>query len=170
MKPAVTGVTNAKSACIVIALCIQNRCLEGEALAGSLVEAPNGDFYGTTPLGGITGHGTVFKVSRTGVHTPLHEFCSHIDCADGSLPSAELALAADGDFYGATAAGGAACPPHGSGTFFKITPSGILTTIYRYGGADGGLTQATDSYLYGTTASDGANGRGRFLGSLPLAR
>ncbi len=58
---------------------------------------------------------------------------------------------------------------NGSGTIFKITLSGTLTTLYNFcsqsGCADGqypsgALVQDTDGNLYGTTADGGANGYG----------
>jgi uncharacterized repeat protein (TIGR03803 family) len=58
---------------------------------------------------------------------------------------------------------------NGSGTIFKITLSGTLTTLYNFcsqsGCPDGqypaaGLVQDTDGNLYGTTADGGANGDG----------
>src|ERR1035437_89259 len=79
----------------------------------------------------------------------------------------EVAQATNGDFYGTTQQGGANCVPDGCGTVFKITPGGMLTTLYSFcaqiGCTDGsipyaGLIQATNGDLYGTTADGGANG------------
>ena len=61
----------------------------------------------------------------------------------------------DGNFYGATQLGGA----YGSGTIFKITPRGTLTTLHSFDGSDGALPgqdwYATDRNFYGTTAAWG---------------
>ncbi len=51
--------------------------------------------------------------------------------------------------------------PNGCGTVFKITASGMLTTLHSFDGADGdypeaGLVQGTDGSFYGTTYSGGA--------------
>jgi len=87
------------------------------------------------------------------------------DGTDGSVPNGGLIRATDGDFYGTTSSGGAG----GSGTVFKITPEGTLTTLYSFCSQtnciDGknpelGLIQATDGNFYGTTFSGGANGAG----------
>jgi uncharacterized repeat protein (TIGR03803 family) len=116
------------------------------------------DFYGTTSTGGAYGFGTVFEVSpvRYGLPT-LHSFYG----ADGSSPEAGLVLASDGNLYGTTSSGGT----YGYGTIFKISTSGIFTSLYSFEGTDGsspeaGLVQASDGNLYGTTGSGGANGLG----------
>lgn len=91
-------------------------------------------------------------------HSILHSFLG----ADGSEPKALLAQGSDGNFYGTTSTGGSA----NSGTVFKLTPAGVLTTLHSFtGGSDGakptfGLTQASDGNLYGTIDSGGANGYG----------
>lgn len=71
-----------------------------------------------------------------------------------------LVQGGDGEFYGATVSGGARSE---SGTLFKITPTGSLTTLYAFPGGAGGadpraaLVQGTDGYFYGT-AQDGTWG------------
>jgi uncharacterized repeat protein (TIGR03803 family) len=133
----------------------------GSPFAG-LVQASNGDFYGTTVSGGANGQGgTIFKITGGGKLTTLYNFCSKSDCKDGFAPSATLVQATDGNFYGTTVSGGA----NGQGTVFKITGAGKLTTLHSFatGGAKpepGALVQATDGDFYGTTELGGANGIG----------
>jgi len=73
--------------------------------------------------------------------------------------------------YGTTGSGGvpSVCGGFGCGTVFKITAGGVLTTLHSFcaqsGCPDGYspavvLIQATDSTVYGTTPSGGANGGG----------
>jgi uncharacterized repeat protein (TIGR03803 family) len=129
-----------------------------------LVQGHDGDFYGTT-MGGephclhFSGCGTVFKLTPGGKLTTIYSFCAQPNCADGAYPEAALVLASNGNFYGTTWGGGIA-GPGGSGTVFKITPEGKLTTLYsfcaQFDCPDGnnpvaGLTQATDGNFYGTT-------------------
>ncbi len=134
---------------------------------GALVQAANGDFYGTTAFGGnpacAQGCGAIFKISPSGAFTTIHRFCSKPACADGSNPFDGLILGNDGDLYGTTARGGA----NGDGTIFKIMPNDKLTTLYSFcseigctdGGAPyGGLVQATNGEFYGTTTIGGGNG------------
>ncbi len=91
--------------------------------------------------------------------TTLYSFCSQGNCADGSEPLAGLVQGADGNFYGTTFRGAQSndCSQLGSGTVFKITPHGTLTTLYSFGdegfGSSAGLVQGTDGDFYGTTAS-----------------
>src|SRR5262244_3142899 len=47
---------------------------------------------------------------------------------DGSEPAAALVQGTDGNLYGTTVYGGA----HASGTVFKVTPTGMLTTLYNF--------------------------------------
>jgi uncharacterized repeat protein (TIGR03803 family) len=87
----------------------------------------------------------------------LYDFCSQSNCPDGANPSGALVQGHDGNFYGTTAQGGSANCPNGCGTVFKISPSGTLTTLHTFSGADGGqpygnLVQAADGTFYGTTS------------------
>ncbi len=130
---------------------------DGAAPDAGLIQATNGNFYGTTETGGSQcpgGCGTVFEMTPGGTLTTLHNF----DNTDGAGPYAELLQATDGNFYGTTGAGGT----KEFGTVFKITPSGTLTMLYSFKGPDGdgefpaaGLTQATDGNFYGTTVYGG---------------
>jgi uncharacterized repeat protein (TIGR03803 family) len=131
-----------------------------------LVQAVDGDFYGTTSQGGPNGAGgTVFRITSTGTLTTLYGFCAQSGCADGDIPHAALIQGTDGDFYGTTAEGGSAC---NRGTIFKIAPSGMLTTLYDFcpnsggdtRGVEAGLVQATNGNLYGTTWNGGTDGDG----------
>jgi uncharacterized repeat protein (TIGR03803 family) len=122
---------------------------------GPLVQAANGNFYGTTTSGGAYGWGAVFSVTSGGAFTLLHSF----DYTDGSAPNA-LIQAANGNFYGTTAAGGTGAG--GDGTVFSITSGGALTTLHSFGGTDGNgpfaaLVQAGNGNFYGTTTEGGAN-------------
>jgi uncharacterized repeat protein (TIGR03803 family) len=50
-----------------------------------LVQATNGDFYGTTGGRGQR-PGTVFKITPSGTLTTLYSFCSQSGCTDGEQP------------------------------------------------------------------------------------
>jgi len=142
--------------------CNQSVCPDGANPYAGLVQATDGNFYGTTFFGGANGVGTVFTITPSGTLTTLHSFCSQSGCTDGANPYAALVQGTDGNFYGTTYYSGA----NGVGTVFKITPSGTLTTLHSFcppsGCTDGalpyaGLVQATDGNFYGTTLGGGAN-------------
>jgi uncharacterized repeat protein (TIGR03803 family) len=127
-----------------------------------LVQATDGNLYGTNYYGGANGGGSVFRITPRGTLTTLYNFCSQSNCTDGSAPTpGGLIQAANRDFYGTTAGGGI----YNGGTVFKITPAGMLTTIYSFNCshipcADGftpmaGLVQAADGNFFGTTLSGG---------------
>lgn len=94
---------------------------------------------------------------------------SFTGCGDGGIPTGNLVLGTDGNFYGVTNSGGASttCTGHsnnsslfpgGYGTVFKLTPAGTLTMIYSFtGNADGGyppgpLILGSGGKFYGVSA------------------
>jgi uncharacterized repeat protein (TIGR03803 family) len=132
---------------------------DGAQPIAGLIQASDGNFYGTTYNGGTDSSGTVFKITPAGVLTSLYSFTGG---NDGGNPYAGLVQARDGNFYGTTLYNGT----NQSGTIFKITASGVLTSLYSFtGGNDGGypyagLIQGSDGDLYGTAYSGGIGGRG----------
>jgi uncharacterized repeat protein (TIGR03803 family) len=150
----------------IYSFCAEVACLNPvhnyNAGAASLVQGNNGVLYGTTEGGGAYGQGTVYGITPSGELSLLYSFCANSECPDGSIPWFGLILATDGNFYGATTAGGAS----GNGTIFRMTPSGQLSTLYAFGSGYSppaiyaGLVQATDGNLYGTTRNGGTSGNG----------
>ncbi len=149
--------------------CSQSACADGSFPESGLIQASNGDLYGTTVGGGVNGdYGTIFRITPSGSLTTLYSFCSQSGCTDGTDPQAGLVRAANGDFYGTTVRGGPnACPGYETcGTVFKMSPSGALTTLHVFcsesGCPDGsnpiaGLVKAANGNLYGTTIQGGIN-------------
>jgi uncharacterized repeat protein (TIGR03803 family) len=125
---------------------------------GSLIQASDGNFYGTTFRGGICAFcGTIFKITRSGQITTIYKFDG---LANGDL-TYSLVQGSDGNLYGATYAGGVV----GAGIVFKLTLSGVLTKLHDFLSTDGnnpvaGLVQGTDGYLYGATRYGGTANRG----------
>ena len=117
--------------------CSRKRCVDGQSPNGVLIQATDGDFYGTTKYGGgngpAEGDGTVFKIAPSGRLTTLYSFCAQSNCTDGFDPSG-LVQATDGNFYGTTVFGGLYFESlnGGSGTLFKLTPAGAVTTLYSF--------------------------------------
>jgi uncharacterized repeat protein (TIGR03803 family) len=153
---------------------IDYNCLDGGGPTSALIEANDGNFYGTTGFGGANrSAGTVFKITPSGTLTTLYSFCSVIDpstgsCTDGQWPYAGLIQGSDGNFYGTTVWGGT----NGGGNVFELTPSGTLTTVYSFCSIsdpskgnclDGyypyaSVIEGSDGNFYGTTIWGGANG------------
>ena len=124
---------------------------DGSDPTGALVQATNGNFYGTTDVGGAHNCGTIFEITAAGTLTSVHSFNN----TDGCHPSAGLVLGADGNLYGTTPGGGSGR----AGTVFKITPAGSFSTLYNFcelnrcagGAAPGMLVQASDGNFYGNS-------------------
>lgn len=72
---------------------------------GPLVQATNGEIYGTT-IGGPTACGSVFQMTSAGTLTNLYDFCSQSNCSDGGNSRSGLVQASNGNFYGTTEQGG----------------------------------------------------------------
>jgi len=150
---------------VLYRFCAQANCPDGANPGAGLVQGTDGQLYGTTVHGGVSDHGTVFKITTIGTLTNLYSFCPKAFCKDGNHPRAALIQAMGGDFYGTTEEGGA----HQAGTIFKIDRSGFLTTLYsfcaRANCADGespvaALVQANDGNFYSTTQVGGTNNVG----------
>jgi uncharacterized repeat protein (TIGR03803 family) len=148
-------------------------CLDGVAPYTALVQGRNGDLYGATQTNGANGFGTIFRITLAGDFTTIYTFCSVSGCPDGANPKAALIAGADGNLYGITSNGGGA---NGAGTFFTMTPSGTLTTLYNFcpgpdncpdGAQPVALMLATDGNFYGLAGSGGANGAGTIFQMTP---
>ena len=148
--------------------CSKPNCADGFFPAAALVQGKDGNLYGTTQHGGVSGQcggmgcGTIFKITPSGTLTTLYSFCPGGNCQflapDGSNPSAALVQGADGSFYGTTQTGGSdnGCSM-GCGTVFQLTSAGVLTTLHQFvnsvdGSLPGQLLQALDGNLYGVNA------------------
>lgn len=120
-----------------------------------LIQGSDGNLYGLADSG-------FFRITTGGSVTFLYSFSS--GSSDGFLPVGTPLQATDGNFYGATAGGGAV---NSSGVIFKITPGGAETVLHSFAGGatDGeepqsGPIQASDGNLYGVTPYGGASNDG----------
>ncbi len=153
--------------------CALDACVDGyhPALYSPMLQAGDGNFYGTTQDGGGANMGNIYQITPTGTYTVLYSFCRQQGCPDGRTPFAGLIQGGDGNLYGTTQ-GDSFYP----GTIYRITTSGAFTNLYTFtGGSDGSepwgaLVQTSDGNMYGTTELGGANGSGtvfRFGGAPP---
>ncbi len=71
----------------------------------------------------------IFALPRPACGDAVETTLASFDGTNGHYPIQGLLLASDGNFYGTTPSYGA-----DNGTVFQITPTGTLTTIYRFSG------------------------------------
>jgi uncharacterized repeat protein (TIGR03803 family) len=119
-----------------------------------------GNFYGTTAGCGTSNLGTVWKVSKKGAETVLHNFAG--GTSDGEYPLAGVIIGAKGNLYGDTSTGGAS----NLGTAYEVNKKGTLTLLHSFTGASdgeflyGGLIQDAKGNLYSTNINGGSGGYG----------
>jgi uncharacterized repeat protein (TIGR03803 family) len=98
--------------------CSQSACTDGASPIAELIQATNGNLYGTTDGGGANTGSTVFEITLSGTLTTLYRFGTN-----GSNPGlAGLLQDTNGSFYGVTEYGGeflSVCPS-GCGTVFSL--------------------------------------------------
>lgn len=92
-------------------------------------------------------------------YTDIHDFSESDGCC--ALYPSLLAQGRDGNIYGTTTSGGT----HLYGNVFKMTPAGVLTSIFSFDGTHGlgpqsGITLGTDGNFYGTTYQGGTGHAG----------
>ena len=135
-----------------------------------LFQGNDGNYYGTTYIGGQYNRGTVFSVTPQGTETQLYAF--HGDgglggSLDGAYPLNGVIQGSNGEFFGTTNNGGA----FNVGTVFRVVPGGSESLVYSFSGAsvlagsqDGaypeGVVQASNDALYGVAYGGGANLQG----------
>lgn len=157
---------------------------DGAIPQGALLIGQDGNLYGTTTTGGSGGSGTVFVVTTTGAgFTTLYNFSAYTAAKvgasltvytnnDGAAPVAALIQDGAGNLWGTTEAGGS----NGTGTVFKLTTAGALTTVHTFSaytatasgtyvntdgsGPIGALVIGSDGSVYGTTYQGGTHGYG----------
>jgi uncharacterized repeat protein (TIGR03803 family) len=145
-------------------------------LYAGLVQASDGNLYGTTLRGGANDKGTLFRITLDGTLTQLHDFTGD----DGENPEGTLVVGADGNLYGTTLQGGKDV----RGTIFRATLAGAVTSVYSFPslsefstagvatnatGANprAGLLLAADGNFYGTAYQGGPNGYGTVFRMTP---
>jgi uncharacterized repeat protein (TIGR03803 family) len=132
--------------------------IDGASASSSLIQASNGELYGTAAYGGVSNFGTIFKITTNGVFTPFYSFTNGLD---SERPFAPLLEGGDGYFYGT-----AGSYIGSGGSIFKMNRQGAVTILHTFAsGSDGAnpfapLIAGTDGTFYGTTAYGGTTGEG----------
>jgi uncharacterized repeat protein (TIGR03803 family) len=137
-----------------------------------LIQGSDGNLYGITGYGGAhpgtdvtpdpLGGGTVFKLTPSGVESVLYSFVPGdlVTASPGGWSPRSLIQGSDGNFYGTTSNGGA----YNAGAVFMLTPAGVETVLYAFGGPQTGGTDGAqpralvlglDGNFYGTTSTSG---------------
>lgn len=86
---------------------------DGAEPRAALIQATDGNFYGTTSGAGFGLDGTIFKITPSGTFSTLFTF----NGTNGENPFSTLIEGANGDLYGTTSLGGA----DGDGTVFSLS-------------------------------------------------
>ena len=170
LKPALTislvllamlGAGAANAASVVNVLPFQNtgnnspsHAAKGSTPYSELLQASDGNYYGTTVYGGsgpcpntgtggVLGCGTVFQINgKTGKETVIFNFpfdTATNSAPDGAFPTAGLIQGKDGALYGVAQYGGIGngygCNGiYGCGTLFRISPTGQFTLLHQFCG------------------------------------
>lgn len=130
--------------------------------ANGVVLARDGNLYGTASNGGTAADQAVFRVAPTGGgFTVLGEVYAGAGSTTVQCSISGLIQGSDGNFYGTTFRGG----DYSLGSVFQLTPSGSVSTVHSFQGGNtdgefpcGGVIQAKDGNLYGTTVNGGPAG------------
>ena len=130
----------------------------------------DGNLYGTIQNGGVNSEGVVFRLTPAGDYAVLYTFTGG---SDGEFPGGRLVEGSDGNFYGIT--GGTTEPTYQPSrrtadinpiimpipaptpvpsTVFRITPQGVLTSLYASSRAFSGFILGSDGNFYGTEDAD----------------
>jgi uncharacterized repeat protein (TIGR03803 family) len=127
--------------------------------SAGVIQARDGNFYGTTSGGGNdNSEGVAFKLTASGEFSILHTFNG---TSDGKNPAIPLIQGLDGNFYGITPFGSA----NDAGTIFKLEPTGNYNVLHvfddtSYGNGSSSLIQAHNGKFYGTRPFGGDNDSG----------
>jgi uncharacterized repeat protein (TIGR03803 family) len=133
---------------------------DGSNPLGTIIQASDGNFYGTTWSGGSKNQGTIYKMTPAGKVTVIHNFDDSLGVA-GRTPVAGLVQGTDGKFYGTA----------GVALFqFQVTSTGgNYSVLHKFTYTDGcnpqvPLFQHTNGTFYGDTYECGSHSLGTLYG------
>jgi uncharacterized repeat protein (TIGR03803 family) len=140
---------------------------DGSYPFAGVIRSSTGNLYGTTPAGGATNSGVVYKLDTAGQETVLYSFTGG---ADWDYPDAGVIADSSGNLYGTTDNGGSGGSggsllgtsiPAGYGVVYKLDAAGQETMLYSFPGAASGsnayagLIRDSAGNFYGTTSQGG---------------
>ena len=136
----------------------------GNAPQGPMVQGADGNFYGTTSGGGVSGIGSIFKMTPAGVLTQLASFTGNTGSMQGTSPFIGVVSGGDGHFYGTTNTGGT----YGFGTIFRVASDGSVASLYSFTGRNDGIQPRNGGLVLGADGRlHGGNSAGIFRLNLP---
>ena len=127
-----------------------------------LIQASDGNYYGTSQGGGSAQQGSLFQVTPDFKVKTIYSFGVKGQSAKG--PEAGLVQGTDGNLYGSVP------PSQNSDVLFNSTLSGSYSTLYTFASGvttDAGLLQHTNGMFYGLSQLGGTNSDG-FVYSLDM--
>jgi uncharacterized repeat protein (TIGR03803 family) len=133
---------------------------------GSVSMDKAGNLYGTTYACGSSGDGTVWKVSKKGTETILHNFAGGL--SDGCHPYAGVVLDSKSNLYGDTSG----CGVNTYGTVWQLSARGTLTLLHSFDRSDGytpfgELLRTAKGELFGSTYGGGSYDYGTVWSYVP---
>jgi len=133
---------------------------------GRVAMDSKGNLYGTTDSCGTSSYGTIWKVSKKGTETILHNFAGAT--SDGAYPESGVVRDSKGNLFGCTYYGGANSY---YGTVYELSKSGTLTLLHSFDYSDGGYPYGdlldVKGTLYGTTDGGGSSYAGTVWSYVP---
>ena len=114
---------------------------DGYDPAGTIIQASDGNLYGTTSSGGTNNSGTIYKMTLAGAYKVIFNFPP---IADGRNPFAGLTQGTDGYLYGATCHGGTT----DHGVLFRVTYAGTFSLRYNFPNNTGNSTACPQVALF----------------------
>jgi uncharacterized repeat protein (TIGR03803 family) len=153
---------------------VSQQFVDGCTPAGGLVLATDNNFYGSTYHCGASGDGILFKISRAGAYTLLHNF----DGIHGAFPEATAMQHTNGKIYGFSGWGGA----YSNGVLYSLDVSLIPfvslmatsgkagqtvqilgqnflgATLVKFGSGSASFTAASDTYMTAVVPAGGSTG------------
>lgn len=126
----------------------------GERPVEELIEGSDGALYGMTQDAGNFNAGTIFKVTKLGAMSVLSHFGGTGVGSGNDRGTEPLVQGVDGNFYGASFNAG--FDTGLKGKIYRVTPSGILSTVYDFSNGSGRspvgrMAEDDHGNFYGTT-------------------
>jgi uncharacterized repeat protein (TIGR03803 family) len=107
----------------------------------------DGNFYGTTSVGGKNNYGAIFQITPAGKLTILYNFCSATGCVDGIYPKTPIVQHTNGRFYGSTSGNSL-----GGSVFYRLDMRlKPFARLVNWSGAVGATAEILGQGFTGTT-------------------